>query len=90
MSAVGSSFRYGWRDVSLTIDTTVYQGALSTAMGGADTSIIASFLVGAGLYYILARQQLHHETSLLDTMDLTDSGKAAPLSDPLLAKDVRA
>jgi nucleobase:cation symporter-1, NCS1 family len=47
----------------LTIDTTVYVGPLSQAMGGADISIPAGFAVSAALYWLLARSGVRAETA---------------------------
>jgi hypothetical protein len=48
-------------------------------MGGADISILASFVVGALLYYVLARQQVHGEVRLMDVVPQRSVSAAEPL-----------
>jgi purine-cytosine permease-like protein len=43
------------------LDTTVWQGPLSSATGGADLSVFMGALFGAGVYWLLARRSVPRE-----------------------------
>jgi purine-cytosine permease-like protein len=53
----------------LTIDTTVYEGPVASAMGGADISIPAGFAVSIVVYWALARSAVRAEASLEPTVN---------------------
>jgi purine-cytosine permease-like protein len=57
----------------LSINTTVYVGPLANVLGGADTSIVASFVAAALVYLVLARQTIRREAD-----DLGNAWAASP------------
>ena len=67
----------------VTINTTVYVGPIANLAGGADTSILVSFLLAAAVYYVLARRQVRRED---DIVTATSVSFETPVVDPSLVE----